>query len=428
MSRRRRPVRVWRPFFHAALGAFAMRDGMAAAAPPEAPVTDQFSINALAQESYDSNLFRLPAGVGDLSQLIGPGSRREDYITRISVGATAQRVFGNQALVLDLDVGDNRYRYNGFLDNVSGHGKLRWNWSIASVLTGQLGADYARALTSFANNKVFARDLLDTQGYFVNANYHLRSGWALTFGARHARSSHSVELQRINDSNSTSGSAGVMYESGSGNVVGAEYRYSAASYPHDVLSAAANFDRKYRENTWDGYFEDALTAKIQLQGGGGYLKHRYPDDHSAAGFSPDFSGAVWNLALQYQPTGNTMIVVAGQRQLRAYLDSESDYFVADGVTVTPSWTATDRLKFALKYSYERQNFLGSNPNSIIQLDVPRRVDKVNSAQGDVTYTLLRHVELNLLYRYEKRDTNRSSFAYGDNIVAVSVKVAMGSPK
>jgi hypothetical protein len=402
-----------------------MRHGMAAAAPPAAPVTDQFSINALAQESYDSNLFRLPANAGDLGQLIGPGSRREDYITRISVGATAQRAFGNQALVLDLDVGDNRYRYNGFLDNVSGHGKLRWNWSVASALTGQVGADYARALTSFANNKVFAKDLLDTQGYFVNANYHLRSGWALTFGARHARSSHSVELQQINDSNSTSGSAGVMYQSGSGNVVGAEYRYSAASYPHDVLSTGAHFDRRYRENTWDAYFEDALTAKLQLQGGGGYLRHRYPDDRSV-GFSPDFSGAVWNLALQFQPTGNTMITVAEQRQLRAYLDSESDYFVSDGVTVTPSWTATDRLKFALKYSYERQSFLGSNPDSVIQLDVPRRVDKVNSAQGDVTYTLFRRVELNLLYRHEKRDTNRSSFAYEDNVVAFSVRVTTGS--
>jgi hypothetical protein len=302
---------------------------------------------------------------------------------------------------------------------------LRWNWSVASALTGQVGADYARALTSFANNKVFAKDLLDTQGYFVNANYHLRSGWALTFGARHARSSHSVELQQINDSNSTSGSAGVMYQSGSGNVVGAEYRYSAASYPHDVLSTGAHFDRRYRENTWNAYFEDAPTAKLQLQGGGGYLRHRYPDDRSV-GFSPDFSGAVWNLALQFQPTGNTMITVAEQRQLRAYLDSESDYFVSDGVTVTPSWTATDRLKFALKYSYERQSFLGSNPDSVIQLDVPRRVDKVNSAQGDVTYTLFRRVELNLLYRHEKRDTNRSSFAYEDNVVAFSVRVTTGS--
>jgi hypothetical protein len=427
MNRRRHQVRVLRPYVHGALGAFAMHHGMAAAASPEAPVTDEFSINALAAESYDSNLFRLPADAGDLGQLIGPGSRREDYITRVSVGATAQRALGNQALVLDLDVDDNRYRYNGFLDNVSGHGKLRWNWSIASVLTGQVGADYARALTSFANNKVFAKDLLDTQGYFVNANYHLRSGWALTFGARHARSSHSVELQQINDSNSTSGSAGVMYESGSGNVVGAEYRYSAASYPHDVVSAGGNFDRRYRENTWDGYVEDALTAKLQLQASGGYLKHRYPDDRGTA-FSPDFSGAVWNLALQYQPTGNTSIAVAEQRQLRAYLDSESDYFVSDGVTFSPSWTATDRLKFALKYSYERQQFLGSNPNSIIQLDVPRRVDKVNSAQGDVTYTLFRHVELNLLYRYEKRDTNRSSFAYDDNIVALSVRVTTGASK
>jgi uncharacterized protein (PEP-CTERM system associated) len=164
-----------------------------------------------------------------------------------------------------------------------------------------------------------------------------------------------------------------------------------------------------------------------LQGGGGYLKHRYPDDHSSD-FSPDFSGAVWNLALQFQPTGNTMIVVAEQRQLRAYLDSESDYFVSDGVTVTPSWTATDRLKFALKYSYERQNFLGSNPDSIVQVDVPRRVDKVNGAQADVTYALLRRVELNLLYRHEKRDTNRSSFAYDDNIVAFSVRVTTGSTR
>jgi hypothetical protein len=398
---------------------------MAASAPLEVPLTDKFEVNALAVESYDSNLFRLPANAGDLAQLIAPGARRGDYISRVSVGATAQKTLGNQAIVLDLDVDDNRYRYNGFLDNVSGHGKLRWNWSIASAWSGQFGADYARALTSFANNRVFAKDLLDTQGYFLDASYHLRSGWSLTFGARHARSVHSAELQAVNDSTGTSGDAGIVYESGAGNLVGAEYRYGAASYPHDSVTGGFGFDPRYRENTFDVYFHDALTAKIQLLGGGGYLKHHYPDA-GFAGASPDFSGAVWHFSLQFQATDKTMIVLAEQRELRAYLDSESDYFVSNGVTITPTWTPTDKLKFALKYAYDRQSFLGSNPNSVAKPNLPGRVDTVNGAQADVTYTLLKRVELNLLYRFEKRDTNRSSFAYDDQIVVFSFRVTTSS--
>jgi Putative beta-barrel porin 2 len=424
LNRRGEAGRVWRPCFFGALGAAAVHHAPAAPATTEVPAADKFEVSALAAQSYDSNLFRLPANIVDLAQLIAPGARRADYISRVSVGASAQRTLGSQAIVLDLDVDDNRYRYNGFLNNVSGRGKLLWDWKIGSAWSGQLGADYARALTSFTNNKVFARDLLDTQGYFLDGNYHLRSGWSLTFGARHAQSVHSAEAQAVNDSTSTSGGAGIVYESGAGNLIGAEYRYGAATYPHDS-GGGGGFNPRYRENTWDLYFKDAPTAKIQLLGGAGYLEHRYPDAHLAS-LSPDFSGAVWHFSLQYQATDKTMVVLAEQRQLRAYLDSESDYFVSNGVTLTPSWTPTDKLSLSLKYAYERQSFLGSNPSSVSEPDLPGRVDTVSSGQADVTYLLLRRVQLNLLYRYENRDTNRSSFAYKDQIVAFGFRVTTSS--
>jgi hypothetical protein len=396
---------------------------MAVAAILDQQGVDKFEGYALEQLLYDSNLFRIPAAAGNLSELITPGARREDYIDRVSAGIDGDWTVAHQEIQLDVSIDYNDYRYNSFLTNTSGHAHALWDWSFLSAWTGQVGADYARSLSSFVNNKVFAKDLLDVQGYFATANYRLRSGWSLTFAARHARANHSVELQKVNDSDSNSGSGGLKYESGSGNFAGVEYRHSASTYPYGTSIGGASFDPQYRENTWDGYFSEALSAKTLLQGGAGYLQRHYPANH-VLGFQPDFSGVIGHLSLQYHATEKTAVVIAAQRQLRAYLNAESDYFVSDGVTVTPTWSPSDRWRVSLEYSYERQRYLGSSPDSAATNGLPSRVDTVHGAQAGVRYTPLEHLELNLSYRYEKRDTNRPAYGYDDRNAFFNVRVIL----
>ncbi len=48
-----------------------------------------------------------------------------------------------QSVDYDLEIDENRFVRNTDLNDTSGTGKATWNWSIASDLSGQLGANYS---------------------------------------------------------------------------------------------------------------------------------------------------------------------------------------------------------------------------------------------------------------------------------------------
>jgi len=77
--------------------------------------------------SYDSNLYRLPASVTNLTTLpgLGPQATREDYMNSASAGLDAQWLLGSrQRINLDVRVDDNRFRHNDDLNNISTNDQL----------------------------------------------------------------------------------------------------------------------------------------------------------------------------------------------------------------------------------------------------------------------------------------------------------------
>ncbi len=141
--------------FHCSNTVFAATDyrdtlDRAVSAPDEADASlqrdrlDFFVADALA---YDSNLFRLPASITDLTTVVGPNASRKDYSNSASAGLDAQWLVGNrQSIDLDLRVDDNRFHRNDNLNNISSNDRLVWNWGVSSVITGQLGFAFCRSI------------------------------------------------------------------------------------------------------------------------------------------------------------------------------------------------------------------------------------------------------------------------------------------
>jgi hypothetical protein len=402
------------------LGSFA---GHAAVHASEAAAFDApgyLRFHAADQLVYDDNLFRIPKDFGALDTAFGSNANRTDYINRASVGTDDLWTLAAQSLALRLEFVNNRYHDNSFLDYNSLYGSARWNWSFAARWTGEVGADYTRALAGFTNNRIFARDVLQTQGYSASFRYRLNSGWTLLLNGREAKTTHGIDAQRINDSNNHGGSIGIEYGTGLGDAFGADYRYAATTYPQQVVAAGGTFDQGYHESTADGYFRYALTGKTKIEAGAGYLDHRYPNGNFL-GYSPNYSGAIWHASLQYQPTEKVVVEASARRALRAYLEVDSDYFVSEIYSIAPTWSPTDHLQFSMQYSYERQNYLGTNQDSLQLPGVEARRDRINSVAVTGTYSFLQHLQLDLSYRREQRNSNREGFSYLDAITSLSLR-------
>jgi exopolysaccharide biosynthesis operon protein EpsL len=369
-----------------------------------------------AQSSYDDNLFRLPHRLSSqqVSQLAS--ATRDERIDSGSIGMAGNWSSGLQAVILDLQAQYNRFAHNSSLDNTAADGKLEWDWRVTDRWSGKVGANFDRALASFANNYFLGKDSLDTLGYFGEFDWRLGTHWVATATAKRTTTSHSAAIRKIDDYTSNSGAFDIDYTDSLGDVFGGEYRYTNGRYPHVSEINGLPFDRSYHDNTTGFHVTYLLTGRTTFRGSTGYLKRTYPN----AGIG-NFSGSIWRASLEWQGGGKSDLLISGWRELTAYVDSQSDYFVSQGLSIAPTWKPTEKLTFSLSYSRERESYIGSNPGP---LTTAGRRDTVTSGQLTATWTPRQFLTTALSYRLARRQSNISALGFDDHIVSIDVRFSL----
>jgi Putative beta-barrel porin 2 len=409
--------------------------GAAMAFPPDPDLpsndSDWFRPFVGYQYSYDDNLFRLPSpsNYPNPESLLQKGASKQDDINTVFEGLDGHWIAGRQSVDYDLEVDENRFERNSYLNNTSGTGKALWNWSVASTLSGTLGADYTRALAGFADTFFYERDNVDRAEYFGTGRYQIGPRWAVYGSVSDADTTHSAAQVRYNNFDMQSGKAGVEFATSLQNTVGWEYGYTHGHYPEpdailiypepDGISKKVPYDPDYDENTGEFVAKYTVSDKTQLSGDVGYLRRNYPDAAVGA-----FSGEIWHAKLFWQPTDKTNVLVTAGRDLAAYLYAQSDYFVQDGISVTPTWKQTEKLTWSAILAWYRQNYISSSPTPLVNpttLTLGSRHDNFSMQQIGLTYTPTRWLLLNFIYHHELRSSNQPLLGYDDDVAQVGVK-------
>lgn len=361
--------------------------------------------------SYDDNIYRLAPSVTNLRALagIGPNATRQDHINTVTLAGDGAWNLGRQTFVVDLRADDNRYNNNTNLNNVSTNDKLIWNWSVASVLSGQVGATYNSGLISFVNSTNYARNLYSVTNYFGAGRYQIGPHWAIFGGVLDTGTTLSDPALRANDLHTKSADFGSEFATSENDSLGLEYRYTDARYP---LGTALNSD--YREDTARFVVRHAFSEKTKLEANFGFLKRDYASTTIAS-----FSGDVWRLGVQWKPTEKMQFGLDAWRNLQAYVTAQSDYFVARGESVSLRWAATEKIIVSGSLTYENQDYIGVG---ITQLSLGSRRDTVNTPQASVKYTPFEFLVFDFGYSYEKRNSNESGFQYNDHLISAKATV------
>jgi exopolysaccharide biosynthesis operon protein EpsL len=380
---------------------------------------DHFQLSVADRYSYEDNLYRLAEDEVLDGGSSGKGASREDYINRVSVGMEGAWQLSEQTFHVTARMEDMRYQNNSDLDDTTGNARANWSWRLGSNLSGQLGTDYARFQAGFENNRFLQKDVVETVGTFWTAALRVGPHWRLRASARRAEIEHSAAVRRFDNTTTDSGTFGIQYETSRGDSYGWDYRYTQAHSKSVAILDGQQFDRGYEENTTQFSLQYALGIKTSLALGAGYLRREYPLTPGTDLPRGNFSGSTWDLNLQWRPTGKTTLNVFGWRKLRAYLDAETDYFVATGGSIEPVWTPTPKINVRLEYSIEDQDYLGPSVNIGI---VQPRQDRVKAQQLTVTYIPLRMLQLTLSGRIEKRDSDRPQLQYDSRIANASIRM------
>src|ERR1700677_2208404 len=390
-------------------------------APENAPdnTVDRITPYVQYQYTYDDNLFRLPASpanyLGGVAA-VPPGTSLADHLNTASAGVDGHWVISQQSVDYGLEIYENRFVRNTDLNNTSGTGKATWNWSLASDLTGQLGANYSRSLAGFSDSFYFLRDIIDRQEYFFNGRYQIGPRLAVYGTLDDSYTKNQGVNQEFNDLNLETGKVGVEVATSQANTIGAEYRFTHGHYPHqeDSTLNSAMFDPDYNENSAVVVMKYAPTEKTTFNGDAGYLQRNYPDNPGVGAFSGD----IWHLKFLWQATEKTSLSVTGSRDLQAYLYAQSDYFVQEGVLVSPVWMQTDKITWVAVVSWYKQDYIESSFSNIV---VGPRRDTISAEQGGLQYTPIRSLVLTFDYRHELRHSNQAAFGYTDNLANAGVK-------
>jgi exopolysaccharide biosynthesis operon protein EpsL len=371
-----------------------------------------FEIVAGDHETYDDNLFRLPNNVVDVFRVVGPGASREDHINSASLGLADQLSIGRQIIDVNLDAQDNRYARNTDLNNVSSDDKLLWIWELGPQLSGEIGGDYQRYVPDFVNTFYYHQDLYQRREYFGTLQYQLGPHWGVFGGVLESSTTFGAGATRSNDAHGQSVEVGVDYATDAQNTIGAAYRFTDTRNPIDTVLNGVAFDPDYRENSAVLIAKYIPSDKTVIDASGGYIKREYP-----GGTVGSFSGDVWRVALRWQTTQKVQIAGEAWRQLQAYLTSQTDYYVSNGVSLSPTWTASEKLSLAVQASWEDQKYVGG---SVVEIMTAARRNTLTGQSINAIYKLTKVLSLDATFASSKRNSNQLGFQFDDRTVKVGV--------
>ena len=366
------------------------------------------------QYSYDDNLFRLSERA-DLTDPLNAGIvSREDYVNRLTVGLGEDLELGRQVFTVQARAHDVRFSENDHLDHVAVNGALGWDWLITDAITGTVNGRYTRELADFANSRGVFKDVLETLAYEGSMRFKLGPRWSVLAGGQHTETEHGLELRRADNFEANTGRAGIQYTTPTQHTFALEYRVIDAQFPNRVPDPALELQSSdYEENAALARVGYTFSVHTQLQAMYGYVEREQQDDPTDR-----FSGDIWRAELSWQPRPKFSAKVAAWRELRAYIDAESDYFISDGFSFTPTWTPIRQLSLSLAAAWEDQEYLGFDP---LDPGVIGRVDDVFSGLATIVYSPRPNLDFELNYKAFDRASNRLLRNYDAEVAGLSIR-------
>lgn len=372
------------------------------------------------QFTYDDNLFRA-AETEDLSIPVDPNDpnavarqvEREDYVNLITVGVGNDFHMGQQTLRLKGRVYDARYQENDYLDYTGGDASAQLNLRMLTALSAQVSGAYGRKLADFAQTLGTDRDLIETLNYNGFLRYEIGPRWSISAGGGRLETEHSLDRRQQENLEADVGRVSLDYQTPSFHAFGLEYRYMDAKFPDAPLDLNGLNQSDFEENSALARFTYTATVRTQFRVSAGYVERERPANPEA-----DYKGDVWRAEIDWKPRTKFSTLFAAWRELKAYTDVESDYFISDGFSLAPTWSPTEKLIFALSVAYEDQEYVNTRDLDLIGT---QRNDDVLTGAFTFTYKPRDQLAIELSYRGSDRDSNRINRRYDAQVAGIGIR-------
>lgn len=359
-------------------------------------------LNPVLTESltYDDNVFRVSS-----PSMLRKESQMADFINRASATVNVNNTFGRQIVDLNLQVDDNYYFSNTSLNHISTQDSAVLKWHLTDKLFGKLGADFNRSLAGFANTQFLSADILSSSSYYFDSSYQLNSNWRFDAGVKESQTMHSAASRTNQNTNSQTIHAGITFMTASANSIGIDYSFRNSEFPNRPLNS--RYDNAFQENFGKILLKYNYSPKLNFEAQAGYKFRNY--QHLS---KLDFHGEVWRITATYSPTTRTLLTLSGWHEPTSFIELESNYYISEGVSFSPSWFVTEKIVLSGQVKMESQNRASNGVASSLAL----RNDELFSAGLNINYNINNFSKLGLAYQFYQRDSNRKFYGYVDDTI------------
>lgn len=359
---------------------------------------DSINFSANINYLYDDNLFRLPDNYPEniLKQELGT-SETSDRILISSAGLNLNTEFSLQTL--DLNAKVSRYNYNRF-DQLNFTGfdyDLLWGWSITPNIKGTLSLVRQDLPTSYEDY----RGSNPNQRKLVNRHFtldgHIAGGWSVIGRLNQDQRENKGEFIAEDSFNQIGLEGGLKYEFRSGSFLTGLLNTNKGKFDREPVENE-KLDNKYDQQGAKLSTLLNLTPKSIINGEIGYLKREHKQYNER-----DYDGTYGNISYIWEATGKINVRTTLSRALGSYQDVAANYTTTNAFILTPSYQATDKLSFQIRYEQAIRQFEG-NPHNIPNLKF--REDNTYRLNMSATWNILHSIDLTLNIEKSERESNQ----------------------
>lgn len=303
------------------------------------------------QVVFDDNILRIRDQM-NRQNVVGT-NKLSDISQRITGGLIFEKKISRQRFSAEGNWSHtyfDRFRnFNHDAQNVNGN----WNWFLGKNFEGNMGATYVKDLAPFLFQPGI-RNLQTIQTQYFNTDWRFHSNWGLHGGYnRYDQSSNNI-LTKFLDREEHIFDFAVNYFASDTNKVGVLFRHTQGDFPLTQLAPDGSvFDNSFNQNEVRAVIDWILSGKSWVQFSGGWV------ERNNASFSErDFNGFNARMLYFWRLTDKAKLAVSGWRETGAVNAINARFSLNTGVSVSPSWDLTDKLKLQGEFLYEERKFTG----------------------------------------------------------------------
>ncbi len=349
------------------------------------------TIAATSDFQYNSNIFDTQSG---FTNPFG-GTRSGDTYAALGGKLDSSYIYSQQQFYLTLIGSEYRYGHFHQLDHSEFNFDGGWDWRLGRVLDGILDVTRIRSMVSFYNLVGSSLVIQTEQRETAKGSVQVTPDWRTELTGITRKVDQPQTTAPDLNLTETSGELGFKYTGTAGVTGGVAATYLKGTFADTGPTIVAP---SYNQKSAALTATDQVNANSTFRGNLGYTRRASDTGINTIG------GVTGELDLRRALTGKTTAEVDLTRQINAYLTNDASE-IDSVAALNLIWQATYRISVTLGYNFTYRQLPGQGNavvGGMIVAANDERVDKLNTAQLQVTYLPIPWVILSPYLRFQDR--------------------------